>query len=221
MFIIVTVRTQAAQGAASELGHRLAAGWAESISIRGYRRTTVRHVIEASGISRRVFYERFGSKADAFVAIHGDALAQLADRVGTATATEPDWPRKVAAGIASAFETTVRRPCEAQLLFGDPLAAGPRMGYCHELLIAHFAPGLEAGRRLAPGLPHPPNLEAALLGSLIDTVSSQLRCGSAHTLPSLGPQLTEFVLCPYLGAGEAKRVARLHETGVLAHPGGS
>lgn len=200
---------RATQGTASELNRRLALGWAESISIRGYRRTTVRDVIASSGISRRTFYERFGGKTEAFVAIHAEALDWLADRVGAAAAVEPDWPGKVAAGIASGLREMTDEPCRAQLLLGDPLGAGPRMGYCQEQLVARFAPILAEGRRFGPAAPAPPSLEAALLGSLIEIVSSRLRSGSAESLPALGPQLTEFVLSPYLGSREAKRIARL------------
>jgi len=200
---------QATQGTASELNRRLALGWAESISIRGYRRTTVRDVIASSGVSRRTFYERFGGKTEAFVAIHAEALDRLADRVGAAAAVEPDWPGKVAAGIATGLREMAEEPCRAQLLLGDPLGAGPRMGYCQERLVARFAPTLAEGRRFGPASPPPQSLETALLGSLIEIVSSRLRSGSAQSLPDLAPQLTEFVLSPYLGSKEAKRIARL------------
>lgn len=200
---------QATQGVASELNRRLAAGWAESISIRGYCRTTVRNVIESSGISRRTFYERFGGKTEAFVAIHAEALDALTDRVGATAAVEPDWPERIAAGIAAGLQELSDEPCRAQLLLGDPLGAGPRMGYCQEQLVARFAPTLAEGRRFGPVPPPPPSLETALLGSLIEIVGSRLRSGPAQSLPALGPQLTELVLSPYLGSKEAKRIARL------------
>lgn len=193
--------------AGGDLRSRLARAWAESISIRGYHRTTVQHIVASSGISRRTFYERFGGKENAFVAIHADALASFLARLDLATAAEPEWSHKVAAAMASALRGAASAPCEAQLLVGDPFAAGPRRGYCQELLVDHLAPGLAAGRRSPQALPPPPGLEAALIGSLISIVSSRIRSGSAHTLPALGPSLTEFVLAPYLGSREARRVA--------------
>jgi AcrR family transcriptional regulator len=185
----------------------MAAGLAESIACRGYRRTTVRHIITSSGISRRAFYEHFGGKAEAFVGAHAEALAWLTARLSAAAAAEVGWPRKVSAAIATALYEAAHRPCEAQLLAGEPFAAGPRRGYCQELFVARFAPSLSAGRRMAHALPRPPSFEEALLGSLIGIVSDRLRSGTAHTLPSLSPALTEFVLSPYVGAEEARRVA--------------
>lgn len=206
--------------ASAAVSGRLAVAWARSIAIRGYQRTTVAHLLGSSGISRSAFYDHFGSKNEAFVSIHSEALAWFADRLGAAAAAERDWPSKVAAAIASALEELACRPCEAQLLLGDPLAAGPRMGYCQELLAARFVPALAVGRRSSPALP-PPSLEVALIGGLVDVISSRLRFGKAHTLPALGPSLTEFVLLPYLGPGEARRVVRRSSDRALFRAGES
>jgi AcrR family transcriptional regulator len=200
------------------LSRRLARAWAESIAIRGYRRTTVRHLIESSGISRRTFYERFGGKEDAFVAIHAEVLASLATRLEGAVAVQPDWSRRVAAAVASALQSAASHPCEAQLLVGDPFTAGPRPGYCQEALAGRFAPSLALGRREAQAPPLPPGFEVALIGSLAGIFSNRVRSGSAHALPALGSPLTEFVLAPYLGSGEAKRVASSFGAGRSSRP---
>ncbi len=199
------------------LSRRLARAWAESIAIRGYRRTTVRHLIESSRISRRTFYERFGGKEDAFVAIHSEALTALTTRLEGAVAIQPDWSRRVAAALVSALRSAACHPCEAQLLVGDPFAAGPRPGYCQALLADRFAPGLALGRREAQAPPLPPGFEVALVGSLAGILSSRVRSGLAHTLPAMGPSLTEFVLTPYLGTAEARRVARSVAPGASWH----
>jgi AcrR family transcriptional regulator len=192
---------------------RLATAWAESLPVRGYHRTTVQHLVELSGISRSVFYRHFAGKEDAFVAIHADALARLTTRIGVAATAEPDWPRQVAAGLAAALRAVADAPGEAQLLLGDPMAAGPRMGYCQELLVARFSPCLATGRQLGRAPAPPPSMEAALIGALIGVAGSRLRSGSADTLAALTPPLTEFVLAPYLGTEEAGRLARGREQG--------
>jgi AcrR family transcriptional regulator len=189
-----------------DVGRRLAAAWAESLPGRGYHGTTVQHLVDLSGISRSVFYRHFAGKEDAFVAIHADALAWFTARVGAAAAGEPDWPRQVAAGLAAALAALAEEPREAQLLLGDPMSAGPRMGYCQELLGARFSPCLSLGRRVGRDPPPPPSIEAALIGALVGIVSSRLRSGSVRILPALAPALTEFVLSPYVGADEAMRL---------------
>lgn len=47
---------------------RLISALAESVRRHGYKRTTVRHIIELSGVSRRAFYELFCDKYDCFIA---------------------------------------------------------------------------------------------------------------------------------------------------------
>lgn len=190
-----------------EARRRIAVGWAESIARRGYRRTTVRHLLEASGISRKVFYRHYGGKAEAFLDAHAAALAWLTSRVCPAAAAEILWTRKIATGVVTALEEMADRPCEAQLLVGDPLAAGPRAGYCQEQLVVRFAPALGAGRRAGDASPRPERLEAALLGGLIGVVSGRMRAATERALPALAPQLVEFLLAPYVGAAEARRVA--------------
>lgn len=181
--------------------------WAESISIRGYNRTTVRHIVELSGISRSVFYRHFAGKEEAFLAVHADALTWLDSQLDVAARAEHDWSSRVAAALVAVLRAAVDHPREAQLLVGDPFGAGPANGYCHDLLVARFAPRLAAGRSSAQIALLPSTLETGLLGSLIGIVSARVRSELTHTLPALGQSLTEFVLTPYLGASEARRVA--------------
>lgn len=190
----------------TEVRRRLAEAWAEALPVHGYRRTTVRHLLALSGISRSAFYGHFAGKEDAFVAVHGDALAWLAARVGGAADREPEWPRRVAAGLATALQLLAENPRYARLLLGDLFAAGPQTGYCHELLVDRFSPCLAAGRSTAAASDRdvPPRLEAVLLGSAIGLAESRLRAGEAERLPELTGPLTQFVLTPYLGAEAAQ-----------------
>jgi AcrR family transcriptional regulator len=188
------------------LRRRLALGWSESIATRGYCRTSVHELIASARLSRSTFYKCFGGKEESFVLVHGEALACLTSRLGTAIESGAAWQERVADAVRIALEEVARRPCEAQLLVGEPLAAGPRQGYCQELLIARFAPALAVGRSSSTLHP-PPTTETAVLGGLIAIVSNRLRTGEAATLPAMAPELIEFVLAPYIGPEQARSVA--------------
>ncbi len=185
---------------------RLAAAWAESLPDRGYHGTTVQRLVDLSGVSRSVFYRHFASKEDAFVTIHSDALAWLTSRIYATTTDELGWSQQVAAGIATALEALAERPREARLLLGDPLSAGPRMGYREELLSARLSPSLARGRQAGRSPPPPRGIEAVLVGAMIGIVSNRVRSGAVRSLPTLAPELAEFVLAPYLGTAEARRL---------------
>lgn len=191
---------------AREWRGRLTVAWAESIAIRGYRRTTVQHLVDLAGISRRVVYEIFDGKEDSFVSIHAALLGSLERCVEEAEEAESQWQHRVAAGLAAALRVAALRPHEAQLLVGDPFGAGPRMGYCHDLLVSLFSPRLAAGRRLTQAR-LPADLELGLLGGVIGVVSDRVRHRAGGALPGLAPSLTRLLLEPYVGAEEAQRAA--------------
>lgn len=174
--------------------------------MRGYRRTTVQRLVELSGISRSVFYRHFEGKEDAFVKVHGEALARLGATVEAAAASEGEWPQRVRAGLTAALRALAENPDDAQLLLGDPMGAGPRVSYCQDALGACFGPCLAAGRGLASEAQPPPIVEAALVGALVGVVSSRLHDGAGGSLPALAEPLTEFVLVPYLGVAGARRL---------------
>lgn len=74
---------------------RAAAVFAE----RGIGATTVQHVLEAAGISRRTFYQYFQSKEDVLSAVYDDRIGALADRVARRIADTPDPVGKVTGAV--------------------------------------------------------------------------------------------------------------------------
>jgi AcrR family transcriptional regulator len=187
----------------ADLRRRLARGWSELLARHGYGRTTVESLITAAGMSRNTFYDCFGSKEKSFVLVHGEALDCLTSRVRIAAARGASWEERVARGIEAALEEAARRPCEAWILVGEPFGAGPRWGFCQELLIGRFGPMLVAGRPSSTS--HGSLfLETAVLGGLITIVSNRLRSDEAATLPALAPELVDFALTPYLDTDRAR-----------------
>lgn len=181
-------------------------GLARALAEAGYANFSVKQVIEPAGVSRRTFYDLFSDKGDAFVSAHEETLAGLTSRVAIETAGGQPWAAGVAAALRAALELGARAPERALLLVGEPLTAGPRAAYAHDQVVARFAPLLRLGRQGASE-EAPPALEEALLGGVLGVVASRLRGDALGALPSLAPSLTQFVLTPYLGPAEAKRVA--------------
>src|ERR1700733_6706511 len=82
---------------------RLLAGAARALAEQGYAALTVKHVIEAAGVSRTTFYANFDDKRDCVLAAHRDVFERLLALLLRACATERDWPRKVRAAVAALF----------------------------------------------------------------------------------------------------------------------
>ncbi len=191
---------------AEDQRRRILAAVSPALATHGYAGVVVRHIIEQAAVSRRTFYELYGGTAEVFVAAHGEILTLLCARLDAACAAHFEWPVKVRAGIVAALELAAVEPLHALLLVAEPVTAGPRPAYCHDLLVERFAPCLREGRRYTDAILFP-TLEETLIGGVAGVVATRLRSNRAASLPSLAPQLVELALTPYLGAAEAQRFA--------------
>lgn len=144
-----------------------------------------------------------------FVAAFESAFARLQVRVEEACAAEADWPQAVAAGIRATLDFAAGARDDADTLTNRALAQGSAGAARHRRLVAYAAGLLEPGReeRIDAGSP-PAVLEPALAGGIAFLVAHHLARGEERELPGLAPEAIEFVLTPYLGAEEARRVAR-------------
>jgi hypothetical protein len=140
-----------------------------------------------------------------------EAFARLRVRVERACLAEPDsdWPAQVSSGITAALDFAAAHPGDAQALTNDALAMG-KDGFSHyDRMLSHFAAGLLPGRTERPdGELLPEITEKMMVGGLASLIAQRLDFGRHAELPALAPEAIQFVLTPYLGTDEARRVAR-------------
>jgi AcrR family transcriptional regulator len=187
---------------------RLLAGAGRALAEQGYAALTVKHVIEAAGVSRVTFYTNFDNKRECVLLAHRDAFERLLALITRACAGEREWPHKVRAAIAAAFDFIAAEPGAARLLTlkaGATEATLARQALDSDALLATL---LRDGRSQTPRGPGLPDLtEEALIGALSAIVGRCLLEGGETKLAKLEPELLQLVLTPYVGAGEAARVA--------------
>ncbi len=190
---------------------RLIAGLAEAVSENGYSSTTIAHITRHAAVSRRTFYEHFGSKDECFVAAFDTVMGQLTERVGTAYDAESDWPHAVRAGVEALLGFLTAEPNLARLCMVEALVAGPVVVERYDAAIQSLVPYFEAGRkdlgkealsRLSP------TTEEALVGGMVSLISRRIIAGRTEELPELLPDLVEFSLTPYIGSAAASKIAR-------------
>ncbi|HEV7481579.1 MAG TPA: TetR/AcrR family transcriptional regulator [Solirubrobacterales bacterium] len=187
---------------------RLIAGVARAVAEQGYAELTVKHVIEAAGVSRTTFYANFDNKRDCVLAAHQDVFERLLALLLRACATERDWPQKARASIAALFAFAAEAPDEVRLLTLDALATDLTIARQVVDSNAHFAALLRDGRRHTPlGDALPDLTEEALIGAISSILAGRLLEGGVEGLAGLGPELVQLVLTPYVGTEEAARVA--------------
>ncbi len=142
--------------------------------------------------------------ADAFE----PALGRLQIRVETACASEGEWPARVAAGIRAALGFGAADPAAAQVLTNEAMAGGKEGFARYDRMIDHFAAALRPGRAERPEGDWLPEItEKTMVGGVAMLIAQRLTFDRHNELPALAPEAIQFVLTPYLGAADARRVA--------------
>ena len=189
---------------------RLIAGLAEAVAENGYASTTIAHITRHAAVSRRTFYEHFSSKDECFIAAYDTVMAELRERIAEAFDEQDEWPLAVRAGIEAMLGFLAAEPNLARLAMVEALVAGPVVVERYDAAIQGLVPYLRAGRkgrsrevlaRLSP------TTEEALVGGMVSLISRRIIAGKTAELESLLPDLVEFTLTPYLGSGEAAKIA--------------
>jgi hypothetical protein len=118
------------------------------------------------------------------------------------------WSQRVPVGVRRALEFAAEDPAAAGVLTNAALAQGGDGLERHERLMAYLAGLFEPGRVESPhGADLPPTTERSLAGSVVTIVADRVECGRAGELPGLGAEIVQFILTPYIGTEEARRIA--------------
>lgn len=135
------------------------------------------------------------------------AFAGLQVELEEAWASQPTWPLRVAAAVRRGLSFAAADPEAAQTLTNGALAAGAEGIARHERLNAYLRAGLALGRRERPENERLPEItEQAMASGVVMLVAQRVDRGRAAELPALVPEAIQFVLTPYLGAEEARRL---------------
>jgi AcrR family transcriptional regulator len=187
---------------------RIVSALALETAEKGYRAVTVAHIVKRAGIARNTFYENFGSKEECFLAAQEFAMTAALERVVTAAGEIDDWPRRVYAGLTAFLTYVSEEPALARTCMVEALSAGPASVEYYEESQQAFVSLFKLGRAVSPhGAELPETLEEALIGGVFWIIYQRLTGPEPNKIAELLPELTEFILTPYLGADEAGEVA--------------
>jgi hypothetical protein len=149
-----------------------------------------------------------GDGPDDFSMLFEAAFARLQVTVLDACEEAHAWPEKVALGIRAGLAFAADDPSAAQVLTNEALAHGAEGVARYERLVIYLGERLYPGRdERREGRDLPGITERAMAGGVLTLVSQRIDQGRAEELTALAREAIQFVLTPYLGAGEARRVA--------------
>lgn len=184
---------------------RIVAALLRVLPRQGYANTTIAQVTQEAGVSRAAFYEQFASKEECFLATYEIASQWLCERVERAAAAESEWPARVRTGTSEALRLLAENPALGHLIAVEALQAGPVARERRRACLARLAEALRPGRPTRQELPV--DLEEMLLGGAISLVARYVETGRTEQLPEITSELVHYLLVPYLGRRETKRIA--------------
>jgi AcrR family transcriptional regulator len=187
---------------------RLIASFTQLVGEVGYSGATITAVTEGAGVASRTFYKYFETVEEVCIAAFEKAAADLRPLLVEAYLGESEWPLRIRAVLAVLLADFAELPDVARLLTAEPFVAGPEIARRHKAAIEEMVPHLREGRELRPAdEPLPDTAERGILGAVNSMIARHVLAGRGEEMPSLLPDLTQFVLTPYLGAAEARLVA--------------
>lgn len=187
---------------------RLIASFVALVGEVGYNGATITAVKDGAAVASRTFYQYFETIEDICIAAFEKGVEDLRPLVVEAYRSEEEWPRRIRAVLAAFLGEFAEYPELARLLTAEPFVAGPEIARMHKAAIEELVPFLRQGRKLREGgEPLPETAERGILGAVNSMVGRQVTAGKGEELESLLPDLTQFVLTPYLGGAQAREVA--------------
>lgn len=175
---------------------------AELTAEHGYEATKISDIVKRAGVARKTLYDNFEGKEEVFLAAFDGAWDEVLRRVEEAGSDgEEDWQDRVEAGLAAFLGFVAEQPTLARMCMIEALSATPTTTKRYEDALEAF---VELTRRTLPRDERlPDTIAETLVGGVAWIVYQQIRRGEAERAEDLLPELTEFMMAPYLGAGLA------------------
>jgi AcrR family transcriptional regulator len=187
---------------------RLIAAISKAAADHGYERLTIEQVSRYAGVSPTTFAEHFDSKEQGLIAAFDVFLERLWLEVAAACEGAAPWPAKVRAGLRALLGSLTEASALARVFAVEAAAASLAVTERQLAALDEFAALLRDGRALYPrAATLPEATERALVGGIASIIAGHLLAEDPQGLIALEPQLVELVLIPYVGEGEARRVA--------------
>jgi AcrR family transcriptional regulator len=171
---------------------------AELTAEQGYEATKISDIVKRAGVARKTLYDNFEGKEEVFLEAFDSARDEVLRRVEEG-GSEGDWAARIEGGLAALLGYIAEQPTLARMCMIEALSATPATTQRYEDTLEVF---VELTKRTLPEDARlPDTIAETLVGGVAWIVYQQIRRGEAEGAEDLLPELMEFMVAPYLGAG--------------------
>ena len=174
---------------------------AELTAEQGYDSTKIGDIVRRAGVARKTLYDNFEGKEEVFLAAFDAAVEEAIRRIEEDCAkVEGGWEERVQAGLAAFLRYVAELPALARMCMIEALSATPAATEHYEDAVQRF---VDLTKRTVPQIDQlPETIEETLVGGVAWIVYQQIRRHETEKAEELLPELSEFMLAPFLSAAE-------------------
>jgi AcrR family transcriptional regulator len=186
----------------------LLAAMAELVAEQGYERTTIEQVIVHADVEQGAFALYFDSKEDCLLAAYDTAAEQAFSAAAVAFMSTPGtWAEAIHTALAALLDYSAQTPTFGRLAHEALLHGGERAVAARDRALDLFMEFLEPGYAIA-GEPDAPRTPSHMIaGAVYELLHRHVVDDRLEELPNALPEITLIVLSPFVGRGEATRIA--------------
>jgi AcrR family transcriptional regulator len=172
---------------------------AEAVAEHSYGATTIAHVVSHAGVSRKTFYEHFRDKEHCFLAMYDTGIAFVVGRLTEALEAAEDPRERLIEGLRTFLVVLSEEPAFCRSIVLEVYAAGP-VGLARRRAVLQVFAGryIEVNRQARETDPEieplPGDVALAVVGAILELVSTRVEEGRTSELAELTEPLSEFVV---------------------------
>jgi AcrR family transcriptional regulator len=196
----------AADGA-GEGGERelICAALIDAVASRGYRSTSVEHVIERAAVDQVAFDRNFAGLEDCFAAAWDAIDAELRRRMAAAFARRSDWQDRLRAAFSVGLDYLASDEPKARVFVAEAVYVSEDLRDRQRDALVRLCKMVDLGRHEAPESSRTQaGIAEAVAGAVWHRVQQLVQAGRGAELPHELPRLMYIAVLPYRGAAAAE-----------------
>jgi AcrR family transcriptional regulator len=191
---------------ASHKRRRMMDAVAELTAENGYETTKIADIVRRAAVARKTLYDNFDGKEDLFLSAVNATFMEMRTAIEAACEEAESSEGAIVAGLEAVLDYVAEHPAAAQMCMLEAISATPSSARLYDVGVRDCVNLLRAHAPAGANLPA--TIEESLVGGVAWILQLKIRRGEAEQAPELLPELSQFVLSPYLGVGKVVDTGR-------------
>jgi len=180
-------------------------GMLEAVGAEGYDATSVRTVLDRTGLYRQAFYDNFADKDSCYLAALEMGIRRLEAEMLRGAASEEDWRGRLRGGLGALLDLLDAEPDFGRGVIVEIHAAGPEALARRAEAMKKATDFIDLARAESEEPDSPPTIAPeGIVAGIHAIVHSRLSTGATDGFRQLLPEFMYFAVLPYFGAETAR-----------------